>query len=92
MARTQQVSVALEREALIAARKAAAIEGLSLSGLLMKLLTEYFEQRARFDAMDRFLREHARGVRVTQKHMQALRDEMTAPLKPVRRGGRRRAA
>jgi hypothetical protein len=58
----------------------------------MQLLTQYFGQRARFDAMDRFLREHARGVRVTKKDMQALRDEMTAPLKPVRRGGRRPAA
>lgn len=92
MAKTQKVSVALEKEALVAAKKAAAADGLSLSGLLMKLLNEHFAQRARFASMGRFIKKHAANVRVTEDDMQALRDEMTAPLLPVRRGKRKRAA
>ena len=86
------MSVALEKEALIAAKKAAAADGLSLSGLLMKLLTAHFEQQARFDNMDRFMEKYAPKARVSAEEMQSLRDEMSAPLKPVRRGRRKRAA
>jgi hypothetical protein len=92
MAKTQKVSVALERNALAAAKKAAAAEGLSLSGLLMKLLTAHFERQARFESMDRFIQKYAPNVRTTAEGIQAIRDEMTAPLKPVRRPRRRRAA
>jgi len=74
------------------AKRAAAAEGLSLSGLLMKLLNAHFERQARFDSMGRFIEKHAPNVRVTEEDMQAIRDEMTAPLKPVRRGRRKRAA
>jgi hypothetical protein len=42
--------------------------------------------------MERFTKKYAPNVRVTDEDMQAIRDEMTAPLKPVRRGRRRRAA
>ena len=92
MPRTQKVSVALQKEALVAAKKAAADEGLSLSGLLMKLLTAHFERQARFDSMDRFIQNFVPNARVTEGDMQAIRDEMSAPLKPVRRARRKRAA
>lgn len=92
MARTQKVSVALREDALQAATKAAAAEGLSLSGLLMKLLTAHFERQARFEAMDRFIAKYAPDVRVTDAELQATRDEMTAPLAPVRPRKRRRRA
>ena len=92
MRRTQKVSVALRKGTLEAAKKAAADEGLSLSGLLMQLLTAHFERQARFAAMGRFVEKYAPNVGVTPHDMQALRDEMTAPLKPFRRGRRKRAA
>jgi len=85
MAKTQKVRVALEKSALATAKKLAEAEGSSLSGLLMKLLEAHFEQRARFDCMDRFIEQSAPNVRVTGKDMQAIRSEMTAPPKPVRR-------
>lgn len=86
MARTQKVSVALETEALAAAKKAATRVGLSLSGLLMQLLETHFEHEARLVAMDRVLEELAPHPKVTERQLQSIRDEMTAPLKPVRRG------
>ncbi len=92
MPRTQKVSVAVQKDALVAAKKAATAEGLSLSGFLMKLLKAEFERQARFDSMDRFIETYAPNVRVTETDMQAIRDEMTAPLKPVRRSKRKRAA
>ena len=92
MARTKKVSVALREDTLQAAKKAAAAEGLSLSGLLMKLLTAHFERQARFDAMDRFIEKYAPDVRVSDAELRAIRDEMTAPLAPVRRTKRRRRA
>jgi hypothetical protein len=92
MARTQKVSVALRKDALVAAKRASEAEGLSLSGLLMKLLDAYFERQARFESMDRFTKKYVPNARVTEQDMQAIRDEMTAPLKPVRRGKRKRAA
>ena len=92
MARTQKVSVALEKGMLIAAKKSAAADGSSLSGLLMKLLTAHFERQARFENMGRFIEKYAPRVRVSEDAMQAIRDEMNAPLKPVRRGKRKRAA
>ena len=75
-----------------AAKRAAIAEGLSLSGLLMKLLTAHFERQAKFDAMDRYVKKYAPNVRVTDDDIQAIRDEMAAPLKPVRRTKRKRAA
>jgi hypothetical protein len=92
MAKTAKVSVALEKNALATAKKFAAAEGLSLSGLLMKLLTAHFERQARFESMDRFVRKYAPNVRTTEKDLQAIRDEMAAPPAPVRRARRRRAA
>ncbi len=86
------MSVALRKDTLVAAKKAAAAEGLSLSGLLMRLLTAHFERQARFDGMESFLEAYAPNARVTEEDMRAIRAEMTAPLKPIRRGGRRRAA
>jgi hypothetical protein len=55
MAKTQKVSVALRKDALAAAKKAAAADGLSLSGLLMNLLKAHFERRARFENMGKFI-------------------------------------
>ncbi len=92
MARTQKVSVALETEALAAAKKAATRVGLSLSGLLMRLLETHFEHEARLVAMDRVLEELAPHTKVTERQLQSIRDEMTAPLKPVRRGRKKKAA
>ena len=86
------MSVALEKNVLAVARKAAAAEGLSLSRLLTNLLNAHLEQQARFASMDRFIEEHARHVRVTDEHIQAIRDQMGAPPPPLRRGRRRRAA
>jgi predicted DNA binding CopG/RHH family protein len=92
MAKTQKVSVALQKDALAAAKRAAAAEGLSLSGLLMKLLKAHFERQARFENMARFIDEYVPHVRVSERDMQTVRDEMNAPLRPVRRARRRRAA
>jgi predicted DNA binding CopG/RHH family protein len=92
MAKTQKVSVALDKAVLAAARKHAAANGLSLSGLLMKLLDAHFERQAKFENMGRFLEEFAPNVRIAAKDMQAIRDEMAAPLKPIRRGKRKSAA
>jgi predicted nucleic acid-binding protein len=87
MAKTEKVSVALEKGALARAKKAAAAEGLSLSGLLMKLLTAHFEREQRFESMGRFVEEFAPHVRVTERDMEAMRQEMNAPLKPIRDTG-----
>lgn len=84
--------MALDKDALVRAKKAAAAQGLSLSGLLMSLLTAHFERQAKLDAMGRYLEKFAPGTRVTEDDMDAIRREMTAPLKPVRRGKRRPAA
>jgi hypothetical protein len=92
MAKTEKVSIALRKDAVAQAKKAAAAEGLSLSGLLMKLLDAHFERLQRFEQMDRFTEKYASDVRVTEADIQAIRDEMTAPLRPVRRSKKTRAA
>jgi hypothetical protein len=92
MARTQKVSVAFDKKALEAAKAAAAAEGLSLSGFLMKLLRAHFERETRFENMGRFLAEYAPDFRATEQAMNAIRAEMAGPLKPIRRGKRKRAA
>ena len=92
MAKTQKVSIALEKNTLAAAKAAAAADGQSLSGLLMKLLKAHFEREARFENMGRFLTECAPNFRVTDRDRSVIREEMRAPLKPIRRGKRRRAA
>ena len=92
MSRAQKVSVALDKDVLAAARRNAIAQGLSLSGLLMRLLNSHFERQARFEGMKRFTEKYAPSVRVTDEDIQAIRDELTAPLKPVRRARRRKAA
>lgn len=92
MARTEKVSVALDKDALVRAKRVAAADGLSLSGLLMQLLTAHFEKQQRLERMGEYLTEFAPKVHVSEAAMQAIRDEMTAPLKPVRRTKRKRAA
>ena len=84
--------MALDKDALVRAKKAAAAEQLSLSGLLMKLLTAHFARQERFAQMDRFVEAHAPDLRVTDAELQAIRQEMAAPLKPIRRPKRKRAA
>jgi hypothetical protein len=92
MAMTQKVSVAIDKDALARAKNAATAEGMSLSGLLTKLLRAHFERQARFEQMDRFIETYAPKVRVRDEDLQAIRAEMAGPLKPVRRVKRRRAA
>jgi hypothetical protein len=92
MARTAKVSVALDKDALAKAKKLAAAEGLSLSALLMRLLVAHFERQARFESMDRFIDEYVDHGRVSEQVIQSIRDQLSAPLRPVRRGRRRRAA
>lgn len=92
MARTQKVSVALRKDAVVQAKKAAVSEGLSLSGLLMKLLDAHFERQQRFERMERFTEKFAPDVRVTEADIQVIRDEIAAPLRPVRRSRKKRAA
>ncbi len=84
--------MALDRSALAAAKMAAARQGLSLSGLLMKLLRAHFEREERFASMGRFLDSYALEARVRDNEVQAIRDEMRAPLKPIRRRRRKTAA
>jgi hypothetical protein len=92
MAQTEKVSIALRKDTLAAAKKAARADGLSLSGLLMRLLTAHFERQAKFAAMDRFVETYAPNGRVSDEDMQTIRDEMAAPLAPIRRSKRKRAA
>lgn len=92
MARTQKVSVALERNALAAAKKLALAEGSSLSALLMKLLSAHLEREAKLARMGAFMEAYAPNARVTAAEVESLRNEMTAPLKPIRRTKRKRAA
>jgi hypothetical protein len=92
MGATEKVSIALRKETLVAAKRAARAEGLSLSGLLMRLLTAHFERQAKFAAMDRFVDTYAPNVRVNEEDMQAIRDEMAAPLAPIPRPKRKKTA
>jgi hypothetical protein len=92
MQRTQKVSVALDKRALVAARAAATAQGLSLSAFLMRLLNAHLEREARFEHMAVLVREFASEGHVTPAQMQAIRNEMNAPLKPIGRAKRKRAA
>jgi hypothetical protein len=92
MQKTQKVSVALRKDALILAKKAASASGLSLSGLLMSLLDAHFAQQEKFENMGKFMENDAPNLRVTEQQRQAIRDEMRAPLKPIQRARRKRAA
>ena len=91
MARTAKVSIALDKDTLVAAKRAATAEGTSLSALVMRLLSAHLGQQAKFEAMGRFLTEFAPNFRATERELQAIRDEWTAPLKPIPKR-RRRAA
>lgn len=92
MARAQKVSIALDKGVLARAKKAAASDGLSLSGMLENLLVEHFERETTLDNMTRFLDEHAPKMHVTERDMQKIRAEMSAPLRPIRRARKKRAA
>jgi hypothetical protein len=85
----QKTSVALPKEELAAAKRAAAAEGLSLSAFLTNLVRAHMAQQARFDAMARFLEQHAPGFRSSPKARAAIEAEWTAPLAPVRRRRKR---
>lgn len=89
---TRKTSIALGEDDLRAARKAAAAEGTSLSGLLGKLIRQHAAQQAKFEAMERFLDAHAPDFRLTSDARSAIEAEWSAPLKPVRTKRRRRAA
>jgi hypothetical protein len=89
---TQKTSIALGKEELAAAKKAAASEGLSLSAFLSKLVRAHVAQQLKFDAMDRFVKKYAPSHRLTEDTRAAIEAEWNAPLKPVRARRRRSAA
>ncbi len=89
---TQKTSVALDKSALAAAKKAAAAEGLSLSAFLTSLVRAHVEQQARFEAMTEYLREHAPRFRLSDRARASVEAEWSAPLTPIRTRRRRRAA
>ena len=89
---TQKTSVALGRAELAAAKKAAAAGGVSLSAFLTDLVRAHVAQQTRFDAMDRYLADHARSFRLTDDARAQVAAEWDAPLKPVRPRRRKRAA
>jgi hypothetical protein len=86
---TQKTSVALGKEELAAAKRAAAAEGLSLSAFLTNLVRAHVAQEARFAAMDRYLKVYAPGFRMSKKAQAAIEAEWTAPLAPVRKRRKR---
>lgn len=85
----QKTSIALDKNELAAAKKAAAAQNLSLSGFLSRLVQAHVAQQARFEAMDRFLSEHAPGFRLSDSARASVEAEWNAPLKPVRPKRRR---
>jgi hypothetical protein len=87
---TQKTSIALGKEELAAAKKAAAAEGSSLSAFLTELVRAHVAQQARFDAMERYLSEQAPNFRLTDQARTAVEAEWSAPLKPVRTRPRRK--
>ena len=89
---TRKTSVALGRDELAAAKKAAAAEGLSLSAFLTNLVRAHVAQQVRFAAMDDYLARYAPEFRLDEKARAAIEAEWIRPLKPVRPRRRRRAA
>lgn len=89
---TQKTRIALAKEELAVAKKAAAAEGLSLSAFLSKLVRAHVAQQGKFDAMDRFVKKYAPGHRLTPDARAAIEAEWNAPLQPVRTRRRRGAA
>jgi hypothetical protein len=89
---TTKTSVALGKEELVAAKRAAKREGVSVSAFLTRLIREHAAQVARFEAMKHYLDAHAPDFRPTDAARAAVVAEWTAPLSPVRRRSRRRAA
>lgn len=85
MAKTEKTSIALGKEELTAARRAAVKEGLSLSAFLARLVREHMAQEARFDAMDLYLERFAPGFQLSDAARATISSEWTAPLRPVRR-------
>lgn len=91
-ANKRKTSIALGKDELAAAKKAAAAEGVSLSAFLTNLVRAHVAQQERFDAMGRYLSKHAPEFRLTDKAKAAVEAEWNAPLKPVRARRRRSAA
>lgn len=89
---TKKTSIALGKDELAAAKKAAAAEGLSLSAFLTRLVRAHVAEQERLDAMGGYLSKHASDFRLTEKARAAVESEWTAPLKPVRARRRRTAA
>jgi hypothetical protein len=88
----QKTSVALGKDELAAAKKAAKAAGLSLSAFLTGLVRAHVVQQARFEAMERYLTEYAPGFRLSSKARGRVEAEWSAPLGPVRPKRRRSAA
>lgn len=89
---TQKTSIALGKDELVAAKKAAAAEGLSLSAFLTKLVGEHVAQQKRFEEMERFVATFAPRHRLSEASRAAIEAEWKAPLKPVRPRRKRSAA
>ncbi len=88
---TLRTSIALGREDVVLAKKAAVAQGLSLSAFLAALVREHAVQETRFHAMDNYLQRFALRFRLSEKARAAVEAEWSAPLKPIR-PRRRRAA
>lgn len=89
---TRKTSVALGKDELVAAKKAAAAQGLSLSAFLTLLVRTHVAQQERFEAMARYLAKFAPGFRLGEKARAAVEAEWSAPIGPVRPRRKRRAA
>jgi hypothetical protein len=87
-----ETSICLAKEDLAVAKTAARRDGLSLSAFLAKLIRAHAEEQAKIAGMERFLRTHARGYRLTDDARRAIEAEWRAPLPPVRSRRRRAAA
>lgn len=87
---TQKTSVSLDVGAIAAAKRAAEAEGVSLSAFLSQLIRERVKQDERFEAMARFLHEHAPTHKLSERSRRAIEAEWSAPLQPVRARGRRK--
>lgn len=79
---TVKTGIALDRDMLALAEKAAAAQGLSVSAFLSSLVREHAAQAARFQAMDDYLQRFAPWFRLSDKARAAIEAEWSAPLNP----------
>jgi len=75
---TLRTSIALGREDVVLAKKAAVAQGLSLSAFLAALVREHAVQETRFHAMDNYLQRFALRFRGREEGMQVTRQDQDA--------------